>query len=108
MLFEVAEEPSEEHQLVSECVSFLILSPTVDDCYPQCQTSALLYFSFSLLGYYFLKQRIASSVRRLEAGDEGPPVDMLLLAQPLIDIERAAGEERTGPLLANLCFNQRV
>ena len=46
--------------------------------------------------------------RRLEAGDGGPPVDMLLLAQPLIDIERAAGEERTGPLLANLCFNQRV
>lgn len=35
-------------------------------------------------------------------------MDMLLLAQPLIDIERAAGEERTGPLLANLCFNQRV
>lgn len=26
----------------------------------------------------------------------------------LIDIERAAGEECAGPLLANLCFNQRV
>lgn len=45
---------------------------------------------------------------RLEPGDGGPLVDMLLLAQPLIDIERSAGEERTGPLLANLCFNQRV
>lgn len=47
-------------------------------------------------------------MRRLEAGDRGPPADTLLLAQPLIDIERAAGEERAGPLLANLCFNQLV
>lgn len=39
---------------------------------------------------------------------EWPPADTLLLAQPLIDIERAAGEKRTGPLLANLCFNQLV
>lgn len=86
-------------------------SLTVDDCNPHSQACTLLYFSFFFfesLGYYFLKQRIASAVRRLEAGDGGPPVDMLLLAQPLIDIERAAGEERTGPLLANLCFNQRV
>lgn len=75
--------------------------------------SALFFFLFFLLllyyqAYYFLKQRIASAARSLGAGDGGPPVDMLLLAQPLIDIERAAGEERTGPLLANLCFNQRV
>lgn len=67
-----------------------------------------LLCSILLSGYYFLKLQIASAVRRLEAGDRGPPVDMLLLAQPLIDIERAAGEEHTGPLLANLCFNQRV
>lgn len=35
-------------------------------------------------------------------------MDTQLLAQPLIDIERAAGEKRTGPLLVNLCFNQLV
>lgn len=61
-----------------------------------------------LLDYSSLKQRIATTARRLEAEDGGPPVDTLLLAQPLIDIERASGEERAGPLLANLCFNQRV
>lgn len=37
-----------------------------------------------------------------------PSADTQLLAQPLIDIERAAGEKRTGPLLVNLCFNQLV
>lgn len=57
----------------------------------------------------FLKATTASSVSKLGAGDGGPPCPhTLLLAQPLIDIERAAGEERTGPLLANLCFNQLV
>lgn len=39
---------------------------------------------------------------------EWPPADTQLLAQTLIDIERAAGEKRTGPLLVNLCFNQLV
>ncbi|CAB1427876.1 unnamed protein product [Pleuronectes platessa] len=39
----------------------------------------------------FLKQRTAR--QRPGAGDGGPPVDMLLLAQPLIDIERAAAGE---------------
>lgn len=73
-------------------------SPTGEDCYPRCRASAC--FIIRLL---FLKPRFG-----LEAGDRGPPVDMPLLAQLLIDIERAAGEERAGPLLANLCFNQRV
>lgn len=94
-------------------IVFTVLSNfslTVDECNPQSQASTRLYFSFLFIItlLFFLKQRIVSAVRRLEAGDGGPPVDMLLLAQPLIDIERAAGEERTGPLLANLCFNQRV
>lgn len=39
---------------------------------------------------------------------EWPPADTQLVAQPLIDIERAAGEKRTGPLLVNLGFNQLV
>lgn len=50
----------------------------------------------------------ASSVRRLEAGVEGPPMDVLLVEQPLIDIERAAGEGSTWPLLANPRGNQFV
>lgn len=83
----------------------------VDDCYPHSQaySAVCFFFLFVLLFlFFFPNQRIASAVRRLEAGDGGPPVDMLLSAQPLIDIERAAGEERAGPLLANLCFNQRA
>lgn len=73
-------------------------------------TLQYVFFSFCIIIslFFFPNQRIASAVRRLEAGDGGPPVDMLLSAQPLIDIERAAGEERAGPLLANLCFNQRA
>lgn len=76
----------------------------------QSPASILLYFSFFVITslFFFFFKAGCQSVRRLEAGDEGPLVDMLLLAQPLIDIERAAGEERTGPLLANLCFNQCV
>lgn len=85
----------------------------VDDCYtPPIPSlySALFPSPFYYQTTTFFKatncQRCEEAEK--EAGDGGPPVDMLLLAQPLIDIERAAGEERTGPLLANLCFNQRV
>ena len=81
------------------------LSPTINDCSPNAKP--LFFFFF----YYYHQATIFKAEdcqAALGAGDGGPPVDMLLLAQPLIDIERAAGEERTGPLLANLCFNQRA
>lgn len=56
----------------------------------------------------FLKADIPPLCGVCRQAAEWPPADTLLLAQPLIDIERAAGEKRTGPLLANLCFNQLV
>lgn len=79
----------------------------------QCALSAFFFFQPS--SCFFLKEvgRLPCSVVRRESQhrsrrQEATSGHAAFLPQLLIDIERAAGEERARPLLANLCFNQRV
>ena len=47
------------------------------------------------------------ALRSHETGGRGATGEHMRCCWPLMRIERAAGEERAGPLLANPRFNQR-